>query len=131
MTRSTVPLSLAALAAGIVIATPAAALDRRAYNDAAFQAAQRAGKPILVEVHAPWCPVCAAQGRAIDKLTAGGYRDLTIFRIDFDTQKPLWQKFGARKQSTIIAYQGAKETGRISYVANEASVATLLRSTAR
>ena len=128
--RSFVPLSLAALGAAVALASPAsAAIERQAYSDAAFQAAQRAGKPILVEVHAPWCPVCAAQGREIDKLTANAYRDLTIFRIDFDTQKPLWQKFGARKQSTIIAYRGARETGRISYIADEASVAKLLQST--
>ncbi|GAA0733472.1 hypothetical protein GCM10009106_16150 [Sphingomonas japonica] len=111
-----------------VVAAPASATERVAYSDAAFAAAQRAGRPILVEVHAPWCPVCAAQGRMLDKLTAKGDRDLIVFRIDYDSQKPLWKKFGAQKQSTMIAFRGAKETGRIAYVSDEASMTRLLAS---
>ena len=124
--------SLAAIAivTSIVAAVPASAATRAPFSDAAFAAAQAAGKPILIEVHAPWCPVCAAQGRMIEKLTAdGSAKDMMIFRIDFDSQKDLWKKFGAQKQSTIIAFRGRTETGRISYISDEASVAKLLAST--
>lgn len=115
-----------AIAAAPALAAPAAA--SRPYSDAAFMAAQNAGKPILVEVHAPWCPVCAAQDRAIAKVSAQN-PDLVRLRIDFDTQKPIWQKFGAQKQSTLIAYRGKRETGRLSYTADAAAVAKLLAST--
>ena len=60
--------ALAAAVPAVVVAAPAAAQVAPAvqpYNQAAFDAAQRAGKPILVWVHAPWCPVCRAQARAI------------------------------------------------------------------
>lgn len=120
------------IVAALVVAAPAAAADFRPYDQRAFAAAQAAGKPILIEVHAPWCPICAAQGKAIQKLTAGGaHKDLVVYRIDFDSQKPIWSKFGAQRQSTLIAYHGRKETGRISYDADEQKIAALLASTKR
>lgn len=120
----------AALIATAAIAVPASAAERRAFDQAAFAAAQAKGKPTIVEVHAPWCPVCASQNKTIDKLTANNaYPDLVIFRIDFDTQKPVWQKFGAQKQSTLIAFRGKKETSRIAYQTDEAKIAALLAST--
>lgn len=120
---------LLAVPAAVALATaPAAATPSRPYTDAAFMAAQKAGKPILIEVHAPWCPICAAQDRAIASVSVQN-PDLVRLRIDFDTQKPLWQKFGAQKQSTLIAYRGKRETGRLSYSADAAAVAKLLAST--
>src|SRR6202040_417486 len=51
----------------------------------AFKAAQTSGSPILVEIHADWCPTCKAQGPILDKLTADPkFRDLKVFRVDFD-----------------------------------------------
>ncbi|TKD53110.1 thioredoxin family protein [Sphingomonas baiyangensis] len=122
--------TLAAAALVVAISAPAQAADIRPFDARAFAAAQAAGKPILIEVHAPWCPVCAAQGKAIQKLTAGGaHPDLMIFRIDYDSQKPLWQKFGAQKQSTLIAFRGRTETGRLAYQTDEAKIAALLAGT--
>src|SRR5579863_6600946 len=40
------------------------------YSAEAFKAAQASGSPILVEIHADWCPTCKAQGPILDKLTA-------------------------------------------------------------
>lgn len=120
------------IVAALVISAPALAADIRPFNDQAFATAQQAGRPIIVEVHAPWCPICAAQGKAIQKITASGaHNDLIIFRIDFDSQKPLWRRFGAQVQSTLIAYRGKKETGRIAYDADEQRIRALLASTKR
>src|SRR4051794_18915025 len=38
------------------------------FSAAAFKAAQAAGNPILVEIHADWCPTCKAQVPILDKL---------------------------------------------------------------
>lgn len=75
------PAMTMAMAPGVAI---------RAYDQMAFDQAQAANKPILVWVHAPWCPVCREQEKAIKEITADpAYRDLVVLRIDFDTQKPL------------------------------------------
>jgi thioredoxin 1 len=97
------------------------------YSDAAFKAAQAAGQPILVEIHAGWCPTCKAQKPIIDKLAeAPKFKDLKIFRVDFDDMKPVVKAFGAQMQSTLIVFKGATETGRSVGDTKDASIATLL-----
>ena len=115
------PAMTMAMAPGVAI---------RSYDQMAFDQAQAANKPILVWVHAPWCPVCREQEKAIKQITADpAYRDLVGLRIDFDTQKPLWQKFGATMQSTLIGFHGKRETGRVAHESDVARVAPVLRST--
>lgn len=83
------------------------------YDDAAFKAAQAAGKSILVQIHADWCPQCAAQRPIIANLMkTDKFKDLVIFNIDFDTQKDLVRKFNAQRQSTLIVFKGANELDR-------------------
>jgi len=93
----------------------------------AFKAAQASGSPILVEIHADWCPTCKAQGPILDKLTADPkFKDLKIFRVDFDAMKPVVKQFGAQMQSTLIVFKGAAEQGRSVGDTKEASIAALL-----
>ncbi len=97
------------------------------FSSEAFTAAQAAGSPILVEIHADWCPTCKAQKPIIDKLTADAkFKDLKIFRVDFDAMKPEVKRFGARMQSTLIVFKGAAEQGRSVGDTEEASIAALL-----
>ena len=99
------------LAGALVMAAP---LVRRWANAAvpfsaeAFKAAQASGSPILVEIHADWCPTCKAQSPILDKLTSDPkFKDLKIFRVDFDAMKPVVKEFGAQMQSTLIVFKGA------------------------
>ncbi len=109
-------LTLLAFAAGafVAAAAPLRAGDAGPFDAPAFEAAQAAGKPILVHIAAPWCPACKAQKPIIEKLRLDPrFRDLEVFTIDFDTQKDLMGRFGAKLQSTIICFKGAKEAGRL------------------
>lgn len=116
----------AALAA-VTLSSPASAGAEVPYSAAAFKAAQAAGSPILVEIHADWCPICKAQQPILDKLTADPkFKDLKIFRVDFDTMKPELKQFGAQMQSTLIVFKGAVEQGRSVGDTKEASIAALL-----
>jgi hypothetical protein len=54
---------------------------------------------------------------------------LVYFVVDFDTQKEAVKFFGARMQSTLIAFKGATETGRSVGDTDAASIAALLRKT--
>lgn len=110
-------------------ASVADAGERMTYQPAGFQAAQDAGKPILVDIAASWCPVCKAQKPIIDALAAKPeFADLVIFEVDFDSQKDVVRGFGARSQSTLIAYRGTEETGRSVGDTNPASVEALVSS---
>jgi thioredoxin-like negative regulator of GroEL len=114
-------LALAALLA------PAWANTAVPFAAEAFKAAQAAGSPILVEIHADWCPTCKAQNPILDKLTsAEKFKDLKIFRVDFDAMKPVVKEFGAQMQSTLIVFKGNAEQGRSVGDTKEASIAALL-----
>lgn len=106
-------LLIAALLAPVAILRPAEAGETTAFTQAAFDAARSAGRPILVEVSAPWCPICKAQKPILAKLAADPrFKDLQIFDVDFDSRKDVLKQFNARMQSTLIAYKGDKEVGR-------------------
>ena len=102
--------------AAAAVALPAVAAEGSSplpYTQAAFDAAQRAGKPILIDTYATWCDICARQKPIIDKLLAEPrYKDVVAFRVNFDTQKDAMRKFNARLQSTLIAFRGDKEVAR-------------------
>jgi len=97
------------------------------FTTQAFQDAQKAGKPILVEIHASWCPTCKAQKAILsDLLPEPKFKDMVVLRVDFDSQKDAVSEFGARIQSTLVVYKGDKEVGRSVGDTDPASIAALL-----
>jgi thioredoxin 1 len=97
------------------------------FSAEAFQAAQASGSPILVEIHADWCPTCKAQAPILDRLTADPkFKNLKVFRVDFDAMKPVVRQFGAQMQSTLIVFKGSAEQGRSVGDTQQASIAALL-----
>ena len=120
----------AAVLITVSISAPALAAERQPFTQAALAAAQAKGRPILVEVRAWWCPVCASQGRTIKETTAAAaYNNLLILSIDFDKQKADWKALGAQKQSTLIGYRGKQELGRVVYTTDKAQINALLART--
>jgi thiol-disulfide isomerase/thioredoxin len=110
---------------------PAPAAQTANFDRVQFNAAQQSGRPILVDIRASWCPICAAQEPIIERLsTLPEYKDLLILRVDFDSQKDVVRTFSASSQSTLIAFHGTREIGRSVGDANPDSIAKLLRSTA-
>src|SRR5215475_6976176 len=88
---------LLAFAAGAVAVTPAFAVSPQPFDEAAFAQARKAGKPIFVAIHASWCPTCKAQAPILSELMADPkFKDLVYFTVDFDSQKDVVRRFGAR-----------------------------------
>jgi thioredoxin len=121
---------IAAVAASISALTPAFAASPQPFDAKAFADAQKAGKPVLIAIHASWCPTCKAQEPILGALTADPkFKNLAYFIVDFDSQKDLVKRFGARTQSTLIAFKGSKEEGRSVGDTNRESIAALLNKT--
>ncbi len=120
--------------ASLLIATllgslPASAAEWKPFTQAEFAAAQKDGKPILVDIFAAWCPICRAQNPILTQLTREPeFKDLVVFKIDFDTQKAEVRALGATQQSTLITFKGEKETARSVGDTNPASLADLVKS---
>ena len=127
MRRFAVIASLLAALGG----APAFAATEVPYTAAAFQAAQAANEPIVLWVHASWCPTCAKQAPILSKLEADpANKKLKVFKVDFDSQKDVVRGFGVQTQSTLIAFHGAKEAGRSAGETDEAAIRALVAKAA-
>ena len=107
--------------------TVAAMANAEPFDGRAFETAQAAGKLVLVEVHADWCPTCAKQKPVIaELLSRPDLKRYQVFTIDFDSQKELLKPFGVQRQSTLIVYKGRQEVGRSTGETDKQKIAALL-----
>lgn len=121
--RTFLSLALAACMAGGF----AMAAEPTSFTSTAFEAAQKAGKPILVDVTAPWCPTCRAQTPIVKELSAEPkFKNVQVFTVDFDSQKDALQGLKVQRQSTLIVFKGASEVGRSVGDTDKASIEALL-----
>ncbi len=85
----------------------------QAFTQANFDALQAAGKPVVVHVHADWCPTCRSQDAILNPLIKSPeFKGVTFLQVNFDDQKDALKKFNVANQSTIIVFKGGKEVGR-------------------
>jgi thioredoxin 1 len=109
-------------------ALPALAAEWQPFSTSAFAVAQKEGKSILVDIFAPWYPVCRAQAPILEKLTAEPrFKNLVVFKVDFDNQPREVRALQANQQSTLITYKDETEKGRWVGDTNQASIAALLQ----
>jgi thioredoxin 1 len=98
------------------------------FTQAAFDRLQQQGAPILVWIHADWCPTCRAQAPVLKKLLdQEEFKPIQALRVDFDQQKDVVKAFKALKQSTLIVFKGGKEIDRNLGVTREQAIADFLR----
>ena len=98
------------------------------FDQAQFDAARAAGKPVAVVFHADWCPTCRTQAPVLKKLTqTPAFKSFTLYVANFDTEKSLKRALGVTQQSTIVVFKDGKEVARSTGDTQEDSLAALLR----
>jgi thioredoxin 1 len=86
----------------------------QAYDAGRLEKLQSAGATVLIDFHAPWCPTCRAQDKALSQLaTSGELKGIEVLRADYDSEKDLKKALGVTKQSTLILFKGKKEIARV------------------
>jgi thioredoxin 1 len=122
--------AFAALACTALLAPGSGRAEQAApFDQAAYDAALAAGKPMLVEISAPWCPTCRAQKAVLAELLVDPkFADLVHLDVDFDNSKDVVRALGARSQSTLIVYTGGAEVGRLVGEVNPERIAGLVNA---
>ncbi len=121
-------LILGASALLLSVLAQAALAAELPFDQAQFDAARTAGKPVAVVFHADWCPTCRAQAPVLKELAASPeFKTVTVFIANFDTEKALKKGLGVTKQSTLVVFRGGKETARSTGDTQADALATLLR----
>jgi thioredoxin 1 len=116
-------LETSSIAASILMyVLPAFAFETKPFDASAFEAAQPTGKPVLVEVTAPWGSTCRAQKPILERLGTKQKFSSIAFTIDFDSQKDLLRKFNVRMQSTLISFKGKREVARSTGETSEPAI---------
>lgn len=115
-----------ALSTGLFAAVQAAPFAT--FDQSAFDAALAAKKPVIVSIHADWCPTCKAQKPVLDGLLTDKFKTMQAFTVNFDTEKDVVRAFGAQMQSTLIVFKDGKEAGRSVGDTDPASIEALLAS---
>jgi thiol-disulfide isomerase/thioredoxin len=113
------------LASALLLTATLVAHAAQPFGAQAFQQAQAAGKTILVDVTAPWCPTCRQQRPIIESI-AKERPDLVVYEVDFDTSKDVLKRFRVQYQSTLIVFKGAKEVGRSTAETDPARIRALV-----
>lgn len=111
------------------IAAPALSLASgfSAYTKPAFDAALKGAKPVLVHVHAEWCPVCKKQEAVFNELSGSAdFKKLSAFVVDFDKEAEFKKAHGVNNQSVILVFKGGEEVARSGGVTDKAKIAELV-----
>jgi thioredoxin 1 len=86
------------------------------------------GRPVVVDFHADWCPICRAQAPIIkDLLSEPEFKDLTLLVANYDTALQLRKSLNVSQQSTLVVFRHGKEVARSTGQTNPEKLAALLR----
>jgi thiol-disulfide isomerase/thioredoxin len=112
------------------LASIAMAGEIKVFSEQEFDRLTQAGKPVVLDVSATWCPTCKQQKPILEGLMKQpAYADVTLLTIDFDSNKPTLKKFKVAMQSTLVAFKGTKEVGRSVGDTNAESIDALFKKT--
>jgi thiol-disulfide isomerase/thioredoxin len=98
------------------------------FDQAQYDQAKAAGKPVVVYFHADWCPTCRAQQPIVDKLSKEtAFTPVTIFEADFDTQTALEKTLKVTQQSTFVVFRQGHEVTRSTGQTQEPAIRAVLQ----
>jgi thiol-disulfide isomerase/thioredoxin len=118
-------LALSVLAAVALLAFVAAGHAAQPFEGKSFQQAQAAGKTILIDVTASWCPTCRQQRPIVEQIE-NERPNLVVYDLDFDSAKDALKHFRVQYQSTLIVFRGNQEIGRSTGDTDPARIRALI-----
>jgi thiol-disulfide isomerase/thioredoxin len=104
---------LAAAAWGVIAMSQTAVSAETGFNKVQYDKLMTEGKPIVVEFHAPWCPVCKTQKILVGEIAIEpAFKDVAFLSADFDKEVALKKEMRVSTQSTFVVFKNGKEVAR-------------------
>lgn len=122
--------SLIALVALFAFAATSSMAAFAPYNKAVLEASIKSGAPVVVHVHAEWCPICRRQTSVLDEL----FRDpkfakVQTVRVNYDRDLDFLSAHKIKRQATILTFKGGKEVARLEYDADAGRIRSVVSAT--
>ncbi len=110
-------------------ASAAGAMERLVYTNDSIAAVRASNEPYVIFIHAIWCTTCQAQDRVLEQLADDPrFANLKIVVVDYDNQTHIMRLFAASERTTLIAFRGTSEMGRVVAETNFERLRTFLLS---
>ncbi len=78
------------------------------YSPTAYAEALADGKTVIIDFHASWCPICAANAPGIRAaFESTNNASVVGFIADYDKETVLENQFGVSSQSTLVKVRGS------------------------
>ena len=114
----------------LALSSLAQAGDIKPYDQATVDKLAAENKPVVIAVHASWCPTCKAQMPLQSELMHDpANKDVTMFVVDFDRDKAVLKKYNVAMQSTMIGFRGKQEVARSVGDTTHAGIEQLIKKT--
>lgn len=125
MKKNTLRCAVSAL---LLVGAGLASASEVPFDQAAFDQAKAAGKPVVVYFHADWCPTCRVQQPIVAALAQEPvFKPVTIFEADFDTETGLESVLNVRQQSTFVVFRQGHEVTRSTGQTQEPVIRAVLQ----
>ena len=123
--RGLLALTLCVCAVAALLAFVVTVYAAQPFDGKSFHQAQAAGKTILIDVTASWCPTCRHQRPIVEQIEKEK-PNLVVYEVDFDSAKDILRRFLVQYQSTLIVFKGTKEIGRSTGDTDPARIRALI-----
>lgn len=127
--RSILAAAIALSVAAIAFPALSLANGFAPYTKGSFDKALKGTKPVLVHVHAEWCPVCKKQETVFNEISKGAeFGKLSAFVVDFDKETDFRKTYGVNNQSVVLVFKGGKEVARSNGDTDKTRLAALVEA---
>ena len=86
------------------------------------------GKTKVLFFHASWCPICKTANQTLTSWYVHGEGMLTVYKINYDTEKSLEQKYGVTYQHTFVKVDGKGNLIKLMTGPSDDELKALLKS---